>query len=47
MLRYSEIYERKLKYDKLIYYYDINFVKKSGELKKFMEQKYFEHIDIT
>ena len=46
MLRYSEIYERKLKYDKLIYYYDINFVQKSGELKKFMEQKYFEHIDI-
>jgi threonine dehydratase len=46
MLRYSEIYERKLKYDKLVYYYDINFVQKSGELKKFMNQKYFKHIDI-
>lgn len=47
MLRYSEIYENKLKYERLIHYYDINFVQKSGELKKFMEQGCFdEKVDI-
>lgn len=46
ILRYSEIYERKLRYEKLVYSYEVTFLQKSGELKRFMENKSFNDIDI-